>query len=143
MVSDNVKDQLLVTIQKTFSYNRAQAQQIFLMVMECMKKRSLVRTTESPLGIVGLCTYKESPRDFQSLLIRSLSSPMVAGSQILKTISNFFIPLLSPCLSDYLPTAEPLSVDCLPIPSSCPYYLFSVSSVNPLFFKGDLLYHQV
>ncbi|XP_059926595.1 transient receptor potential cation channel subfamily M member 1-like isoform X2 [Gadus macrocephalus] len=42
MVSDNVKDQLLVTIQKTFSYNRAQAQQIFLMVMECMKKRSLI-----------------------------------------------------------------------------------------------------
>uniref|UniRef100_A0A8C5FWX7 Transient receptor potential cation channel, subfamily M, member 1a n=1 Tax=Gadus morhua TaxID=8049 RepID=A0A8C5FWX7_GADMO len=39
---DNVKDQLLVTIQKTFSYNRAQAQQIFLMVMECMKKRSLI-----------------------------------------------------------------------------------------------------
>ncbi|CAL8353397.1 unnamed protein product [Merluccius merluccius] len=42
LVSDNVRDQLLVTIQKTFSYNRAQAQQIFLMVMECMKKRSLI-----------------------------------------------------------------------------------------------------
>ncbi|XP_045545701.1 transient receptor potential cation channel subfamily M member 1-like isoform X1 [Salmo salar] len=42
LVSDSVKDQLLVTIQKTFNYNRGQAQQIFLMVMECMKKRSLV-----------------------------------------------------------------------------------------------------
>ncbi|KAJ3593695.1 hypothetical protein NHX12_006029 [Muraenolepis orangiensis] len=42
LVSDNVRDQLLVTIQKTFVYNRAQAQQIFLMVMECMKKRSLI-----------------------------------------------------------------------------------------------------
>ncbi|CAL8243612.1 unnamed protein product [Lota lota] len=42
LVSDSVRDQLLVTIQKTFSYNRAQAQQIFLMVMECMKKRSLI-----------------------------------------------------------------------------------------------------
>uniref|UniRef100_A0A8K9V9Z9 Transient receptor potential cation channel, subfamily M, member 1a n=1 Tax=Oncorhynchus mykiss TaxID=8022 RepID=A0A8K9V9Z9_ONCMY len=41
LVSDSVKDQLLVTIQKTFNYNRGQAQQIFLMVMECMKKRSL------------------------------------------------------------------------------------------------------
>ncbi|KAM9423897.1 transient receptor potential cation channel subfamily M member 1-like isoform 2-T2 [Salvelinus alpinus] len=42
LVSDSVKDQLLVTIQKTFNYNRGQAQQIFLMVMECMKKRSLI-----------------------------------------------------------------------------------------------------
>uniref|UniRef100_A0A674AIR8 Transient receptor potential cation channel, subfamily M, member 1a n=1 Tax=Salmo trutta TaxID=8032 RepID=A0A674AIR8_SALTR len=42
LVRDSVKDQLLVTIQKTFNYNRGQAQQIFLMVMECMKKRSLI-----------------------------------------------------------------------------------------------------
>uniref|UniRef100_A0A8C7MP29 Transient receptor potential cation channel, subfamily M, member 1a n=1 Tax=Oncorhynchus kisutch TaxID=8019 RepID=A0A8C7MP29_ONCKI len=42
LVSDSVKDQLLVTIQKTFNYNRGQAQQIFLMVLECMKKRSLI-----------------------------------------------------------------------------------------------------
>lgn len=42
LLSDSVKDQLLVTIQKTFNYSRGQAQQIFLMVMECMKKRALV-----------------------------------------------------------------------------------------------------
>lgn len=42
LVSESVKDQLLVTIQKTFNYSRSQAQQIFLMVMECMKKRALV-----------------------------------------------------------------------------------------------------
>ncbi|XP_035507847.1 LOW QUALITY PROTEIN: transient receptor potential cation channel subfamily M member 1-like [Morone saxatilis] len=42
LLSDGVKDQLLVTIQKTFNYNRSQAQQIFLMVMECMKKRALI-----------------------------------------------------------------------------------------------------
>uniref|UniRef100_A0A3Q2XLS3 TRPM SLOG domain-containing protein n=1 Tax=Hippocampus comes TaxID=109280 RepID=A0A3Q2XLS3_HIPCM len=41
-VSEGVKEQLLVTIQKTFNYGRGQAQQIFLMVMECMKKRALV-----------------------------------------------------------------------------------------------------
>ncbi|KAI1889620.1 hypothetical protein AGOR_G00164800 [Albula goreensis] len=41
MVSENARDQLLVTIQKTFNYNRSQAQQMFLMVMECMKKREL------------------------------------------------------------------------------------------------------
>uniref|UniRef100_A0A3B4B302 TRPM SLOG domain-containing protein n=1 Tax=Periophthalmus magnuspinnatus TaxID=409849 RepID=A0A3B4B302_9GOBI len=41
-VSEGVKDQLLVTIQKTFNYSRSQAQQIFLMVTECMKKKSLV-----------------------------------------------------------------------------------------------------
>ncbi|KAG7473400.1 hypothetical protein MATL_G00095360 [Megalops atlanticus] len=47
LVTENVKDQLLVTIQKTFNYNRGQAQQIFLMVMECMKKRELVSTNAS------------------------------------------------------------------------------------------------
>uniref|UniRef100_A0A8C6THV7 Transient receptor potential cation channel, subfamily M, member 1a n=1 Tax=Neogobius melanostomus TaxID=47308 RepID=A0A8C6THV7_9GOBI len=36
------EDQLLVTIQKTFNYSRSQAQQIFLMVTECMKKKSLI-----------------------------------------------------------------------------------------------------
>ncbi|XP_058485159.1 transient receptor potential cation channel subfamily M member 1-like [Solea solea] len=41
-VSDGVKDQLLVTVQKTFNYSRSQAQQIFLMVMECMKKKALI-----------------------------------------------------------------------------------------------------
>ncbi|XP_041843463.1 transient receptor potential cation channel subfamily M member 1-like [Melanotaenia boesemani] len=41
-VSESVKDQLLVTIQKTFNYSRSQALQIFLMVMECMKKRGLI-----------------------------------------------------------------------------------------------------
>nr|XP_061819772.1 transient receptor potential cation channel subfamily M member 1-like [Nerophis lumbriciformis] len=42
MVSEGVKEQLLVTIQKTFNYGRSQAQQIFLMVMECMKKKALI-----------------------------------------------------------------------------------------------------
>ncbi|KAJ8340499.1 hypothetical protein SKAU_G00351320 [Synaphobranchus kaupii] len=42
LVSENARDQLLVTIQKTFNYNRSQAQQMFLMVMECMKRRELI-----------------------------------------------------------------------------------------------------
>ncbi|XP_034385716.1 transient receptor potential cation channel subfamily M member 1-like [Cyclopterus lumpus] len=42
LLSDSVKDQLLVTIQKTFNYSRSQAQQMFLMVMECMKRRALI-----------------------------------------------------------------------------------------------------
>ncbi|KAM8761766.1 transient receptor potential cation channel subfamily M member 1-like [Acanthopagrus schlegelii] len=41
-LGDGVKDQLLVTIQKTFNYSRSQAQQILLMVTECMKKRALI-----------------------------------------------------------------------------------------------------
>lgn len=47
LVSDSVKDQLLVTIQKTFNYSRSQALQIFLMVVECMKKKALVGLTGS------------------------------------------------------------------------------------------------
>ncbi|KAM9814395.1 transient receptor potential cation channel subfamily M member 1b isoform 2-T3 [Syngnathus typhle] len=42
LVNDDVRDQLLVTIQKTFNYSKSQSQQILLMVMECMKKRELI-----------------------------------------------------------------------------------------------------
>ncbi|KAM9817486.1 transient receptor potential cation channel subfamily M member 1-like [Neosynchiropus ocellatus] len=42
LLSESVKDQLLVTIQKTFNYSRSQAQQIFLLLTECMKKRALI-----------------------------------------------------------------------------------------------------
>uniref|UniRef100_A0A8C4HYH7 Transient receptor potential cation channel, subfamily M, member 1b n=2 Tax=Dicentrarchus labrax TaxID=13489 RepID=A0A8C4HYH7_DICLA len=42
LVNDDVREQLLVTIQKTFNYTKSQSQQILLMVMECMKKRELI-----------------------------------------------------------------------------------------------------
>ncbi|CAB1338835.1 unnamed protein product, partial [Coregonus sp. 'balchen'] len=58
-----VVDQLLVTIQKTFNYNRGQAQQIFLMVMECMKKRSLI--TVFRMGAEG-------PRDIEMAILTAL-----------------------------------------------------------------------
>ncbi|XP_076863599.1 transient receptor potential cation channel subfamily M member 1-like [Brachyhypopomus gauderio] len=44
IVSEDARDQLMVTIQKTFSYNKSQSQQIYHMIMECMKKRELVST---------------------------------------------------------------------------------------------------
>uniref|UniRef100_A0A8B9L1Z2 Transient receptor potential cation channel, subfamily M, member 1b n=1 Tax=Astyanax mexicanus TaxID=7994 RepID=A0A8B9L1Z2_ASTMX len=44
IIGDDARDQLLVTIQKTFSYSKSQSQQIFLMIMDCMKKRELVST---------------------------------------------------------------------------------------------------
>uniref|UniRef100_A0A8D3DEM9 Transient receptor potential cation channel subfamily M member 3 n=1 Tax=Scophthalmus maximus TaxID=52904 RepID=A0A8D3DEM9_SCOMX len=34
--------QLLVTIQKTFTYSRTQAQHLFIILMECMKKKELI-----------------------------------------------------------------------------------------------------
>lgn len=46
LVNDDVRDQLLVTIQKTFNYSKSQSQQILLMVMECMKKRELVSSSK-------------------------------------------------------------------------------------------------
>uniref|UniRef100_A0A8B9RI91 Transient receptor potential cation channel, subfamily M, member 1b n=1 Tax=Astyanax mexicanus TaxID=7994 RepID=A0A8B9RI91_ASTMX len=42
IIGDDARDQLLVTIQKTFSYSKSQSQQIFLMIMDCMKKRELI-----------------------------------------------------------------------------------------------------
>uniref|UniRef100_A0A8C7W4I3 Transient receptor potential cation channel, subfamily M, member 1b n=1 Tax=Oncorhynchus mykiss TaxID=8022 RepID=A0A8C7W4I3_ONCMY len=42
LITDDVRDQLLVTIQKTFNYSKSQSQQILLMVMECMKKKELI-----------------------------------------------------------------------------------------------------
>ncbi|MCI4381815.1 hypothetical protein PGIGA_G00256290 [Pangasianodon gigas] len=41
-ISDAARDQLLVSIQKTFNYSKSQSQQIFLMIMECMKRRELI-----------------------------------------------------------------------------------------------------
>uniref|UniRef100_A0A673YHS7 Transient receptor potential cation channel subfamily M member 3 n=1 Tax=Salmo trutta TaxID=8032 RepID=A0A673YHS7_SALTR len=37
-----LRDQLLVTIQKTFTYSRTQAQHLFIILMECMKKKELI-----------------------------------------------------------------------------------------------------
>ncbi|KAL0968918.1 hypothetical protein UPYG_G00273680 [Umbra pygmaea] len=42
VINDDVRDQLLVTIQKTFNYSKSQSQQILIMVMECMKKKELI-----------------------------------------------------------------------------------------------------
>lgn len=42
IINESLRDQLLVTIQKTFNYNRNQAHQLFVILMECMKKKELV-----------------------------------------------------------------------------------------------------
>nr|XP_019801418.2 transient receptor potential cation channel subfamily M member 1 isoform X1 [Tursiops truncatus] len=42
IINDSLRDQLLVTIQKTFNYNKTQSHQLFAMIMECMKKKELV-----------------------------------------------------------------------------------------------------
>eukprot|EP00069_Balaena_mysticetus_P018660 bmy_11617T0 len=42
IINDSLREQLLVTIQKTFNYNKTQSHQLFAMIMECMKKKELV-----------------------------------------------------------------------------------------------------
>uniref|UniRef100_A0A3B4GAH7 Transient receptor potential cation channel subfamily M member 3 n=1 Tax=Pundamilia nyererei TaxID=303518 RepID=A0A3B4GAH7_9CICH len=42
IINESLRDQLLVTIQKTFTYSRSQAQHLFIILMECMKKKELV-----------------------------------------------------------------------------------------------------
>lgn len=42
IINESLRDQLLVTIQKTFTYSRMQAQHLFIILMECMKKKELV-----------------------------------------------------------------------------------------------------
>ncbi|KAK2501702.1 hypothetical protein MC885_008151, partial [Smutsia gigantea] len=42
IINESLRDQLLVTIQKTFNYNKTQSHQLFAIIMECMKKRELV-----------------------------------------------------------------------------------------------------
>ncbi|KAK1334456.1 hypothetical protein QTO34_005462 [Cnephaeus nilssonii] len=41
LINESLRDQLLVTIQKTFTYTRTQAQHLFIVLMECMKKKEL------------------------------------------------------------------------------------------------------
>ncbi|KAM4676383.1 transient receptor potential cation channel subfamily M member 1 isoform 2-T2 [Discoglossus pictus] len=42
VISESLRDQLLVTIQKTFNYSRNQAHQLLVVLMECMKKKELI-----------------------------------------------------------------------------------------------------
>ncbi|XP_056379054.1 transient receptor potential cation channel subfamily M member 3 isoform X4 [Hyla sarda] len=42
LINETLRDQLLVTIQKTFTYSRTQAQHLFMILMECMKKKELI-----------------------------------------------------------------------------------------------------
>ncbi|XP_008566764.1 PREDICTED: transient receptor potential cation channel subfamily M member 1 isoform X1 [Galeopterus variegatus] len=42
IINESLRDQLLVTIQKTFNYNKTQSHQLFAIIMECMKKKELV-----------------------------------------------------------------------------------------------------
>uniref|UniRef100_A0A2K5HFI4 Transient receptor potential cation channel subfamily M member 3 n=1 Tax=Colobus angolensis palliatus TaxID=336983 RepID=A0A2K5HFI4_COLAP len=42
LINESLRDQLLVTIQKTFTYTRTQAQHLFIILMECMKKKELI-----------------------------------------------------------------------------------------------------
>ncbi|CAL8248721.1 unnamed protein product [Merluccius merluccius] len=42
IINESLRDQLLVTIQKTFTYTRTQAQHLFIILMECMKKKELI-----------------------------------------------------------------------------------------------------
>nr|XP_014347481.1 PREDICTED: transient receptor potential cation channel subfamily M member 3 [Latimeria chalumnae] len=42
LINESLRDQLLVTIQKTFNYSRTQAQHLFIILMECMKKKELI-----------------------------------------------------------------------------------------------------
>ncbi|KAG5198112.1 hypothetical protein JEQ12_007802 [Ovis aries] len=42
IINDSLRDQLIVTIQKTFNYNKTQSHQLFALIMECMKKKELV-----------------------------------------------------------------------------------------------------
>ncbi|NP_001032823.1 transient receptor potential cation channel subfamily M member 1 isoform 1 [Rattus norvegicus] len=42
VINESLRDQLLVTIQKTFNYSKSQSHQLFAIIMECMKKKELV-----------------------------------------------------------------------------------------------------
>ncbi|XP_011855960.1 PREDICTED: transient receptor potential cation channel subfamily M member 1 isoform X1 [Mandrillus leucophaeus] len=42
IINESLREQLLVTIQKTFNYNKAQSHQLLAIIMECMKKKELV-----------------------------------------------------------------------------------------------------
>uniref|UniRef100_A0A8D2HAQ3 TRPM SLOG domain-containing protein n=1 Tax=Urocitellus parryii TaxID=9999 RepID=A0A8D2HAQ3_UROPR len=42
IINESLRDQLLVTIQKTFNYSKTQSHQLFAIIMECMKKKELV-----------------------------------------------------------------------------------------------------
>ncbi|KAL7867962.1 hypothetical protein SRHO_G00093460 [Serrasalmus rhombeus] len=67
IITDDARDQLLVTIQKTFNYNKGQSQQIYLMIMECMKKRELITVFR-----MGAADFREGQQDFEMAILTAL-----------------------------------------------------------------------
>uniref|UniRef100_A0AAQ6A3B9 Transient receptor potential cation channel, subfamily M, member 3 n=1 Tax=Amphiprion ocellaris TaxID=80972 RepID=A0AAQ6A3B9_AMPOC len=60
----SLRDQLLVTIQKTFTYSRTQAQHLFIILMECMKKKELLIFHCCPQGMLlfgSFCANASAP----------------------------------------------------------------------------------
>jgi len=42
-MQEMLRDQLIMTIEKTFTYTREQAEKVFIELMLCVKKQELVR----------------------------------------------------------------------------------------------------
>ncbi|GLD66851.1 transient receptor potential cation channel subfamily M member 3 isoform X1 [Lates japonicus] len=74
IINESLRDQLLVTIQKTFTYSRTQAQHLFIILMECMKKKELPSVPELP----PVESVRKRCHDYsQSELTKSASGPQV------------------------------------------------------------------
>ena len=46
---ESLRDQLILTVEKTFQYSHEQAEKLFIELMLCVKKKELVRLLETKL----------------------------------------------------------------------------------------------
>lgn len=92
LINESLRDQLLVTIQKTFTYTRTQAQHLFIILMECMKKKELVcshflKGKETAQRIVAIKCFRCWLKDFTNLTI------------VIHTLEGYYIMLSFVCFN--------------------------------------------
>nr|KAF6488143.1 transient receptor potential cation channel subfamily M member 3 [Rousettus aegyptiacus] len=81
LINESLRDQLLVTIQKTFTYTRTQAQHLFIILMECMKKKELI--TVFRMG-------SEGHQDIDLAILTALLKDLSRKQTTIKKILCFF-----------------------------------------------------
>lgn len=80
IINESLRDQLLVTIQKTFNYSKTQSQQLFAITMECMKKKELV----SVLSLFPNKLFRENYVSFSNSAHVCLIELLIKGSAFSK-----------------------------------------------------------
>ena len=87
---EQLRDQLILTIEKTFQYSREQAEKVFIELMLCVKKRELVGSSSSHTMSAGTQSFDSPAGSFEhtSNATNLVSSLRQTGRHTLQFLSS-------------------------------------------------------